>query len=259
MNPSIKIRQHDITDCGAACLASVAAHYDLKFPIARIRQYASTNQKGTNVLGLVEAAQRLGFQAKGVKGSMESLPKIPKPTIAHVNIAKENGKNLLHYVVIYKVSEKHIWVMDPADGKLHQKLLSDFEKEWTGVLVLLLPDEGFEVGNQKVSVFRRFWFLLRPHRWVLLQALFGAVIYTILGLSTAIYIQKITDNVITEGNQNLLNLLSVGMIVLLLMQLFNQNPEILILDEATSALDSISERYVQQALAHFQQNQKLLL
>jgi ATP-binding cassette subfamily B protein len=110
--------------------------------------------------------------------------------------------------------------MDPADGKMHQKLLTDFEKEWTGVLVLLLPDEEFETGNEKVSVFRRFWFLLRPHKWVLLQALFGAVIYTILGLSTAVYIQKITDNVITGGNQNLLNLMSVGMIVLLLMQLF---------------------------------------
>jgi ATP-binding cassette, subfamily C, bacteriocin exporter len=67
---SIKIKQHDITDCGAACLASVAAHYRLKLPIARIRQFASTNQKGTNVLGMIEAAERLGFQAKGVKGTV---------------------------------------------------------------------------------------------------------------------------------------------------------------------------------------------
>ncbi len=97
MNPTTKIRQHDITDCGTACLASVAAHYHLKLPIARIRQYASTNQKGTNVLGLVEAAQRLGFQAKGVKGSLESLSKIPKPTIAHVNIAKEGKVCIMTY------------------------------------------------------------------------------------------------------------------------------------------------------------------
>jgi len=27
---SIKVKQRDITDCGAACLASVAAHYMLK-------------------------------------------------------------------------------------------------------------------------------------------------------------------------------------------------------------------------------------
>ena len=28
-----QIKQHDITDCGAACLASVAAHYKLRLPI----------------------------------------------------------------------------------------------------------------------------------------------------------------------------------------------------------------------------------
>ena len=58
------IKQHDITDCGAACLASVAAHYQLQIPIARIRQYAGTDKKGTNVLGLLEAAQKLGFEAR---------------------------------------------------------------------------------------------------------------------------------------------------------------------------------------------------
>lgn len=47
--PKITIKQHDITDCGATCLASVFAHYNLQLPIARIRQYASTDKKGTNV------------------------------------------------------------------------------------------------------------------------------------------------------------------------------------------------------------------
>lgn len=66
--PKITIKQHDITDCGAACLASVAAHYKLQLPIAHIRQYAGTDKKGTNVLGMVEAAEKLGFEAKGVRG-----------------------------------------------------------------------------------------------------------------------------------------------------------------------------------------------
>lgn len=53
-----------------------------------------------------------------------------------------------------------------------------------------------------------------------MQALFGAVIFTILGLATSIYIQKITDHVLVNGNRNLLNLLSVAMIVILLLQIF---------------------------------------
>ena len=57
----IKIKQHDITDCGATCLASISAHYKLQLPIAKIRQYASTDKKGTNILGLIEAAEKLGL------------------------------------------------------------------------------------------------------------------------------------------------------------------------------------------------------
>jgi ATP-binding cassette subfamily B protein len=63
------------------------------------------------------------------------------------------------------------------------------------------------------------WFLLNPHKALLLQILVGAVIYTILGLSTSIYVQKIVDQVIVNGNNNLLNLLSTVMIGLLLVQI----------------------------------------
>lgn len=59
--------QHDVTDCAAACLASVAAYYESRIPVARIRQIAYTDRYGTNFLGMVEAAQKLGFAAKGVK------------------------------------------------------------------------------------------------------------------------------------------------------------------------------------------------
>tara|TARA_R110002051_G_C8756849_1_gene501061 strand:- start:66 stop:2243 length:2178 start_codon:yes stop_codon:yes gene_type:complete len=210
----ITIKQHDITDCGAACLASIAAHYHLQIPIARIRQYASTDKKGTNVLGLLEAAEKLGFEAKGVRGDFESLFKIPKPAIAHV-IVKEV---LQHYVVIYEVTKSYIKIMDPGDGKIHKKTHEEFKKEWTGVLVLLLPNDEFSIGNEKVSIYKRFWFLLKPHKFVLIQAFFGALIYTLLGFSTSIYIQKITDFVLVGGNTKLLNLLSVVMLVLLVLQ-----------------------------------------
>ncbi|WP_242203384.1 cysteine peptidase family C39 domain-containing protein [Aestuariivivens insulae] len=57
----ITIKQHDISDCGAACLASIAAHQNLHIPIARIRQYAGIDKKGANVLDLIEATQKLGL------------------------------------------------------------------------------------------------------------------------------------------------------------------------------------------------------
>ena len=216
MRKSSRVKQQDITDCGAACIASVAAHYQLKLPVSRIRQYAGTDKRGTNVLGMIEAAEKLGFQAKGAKGPIESLAKIPLPAIAHVIV--KNG--LHHFVVIYGVSAKKITFMDPGDGLEHRKTINDFSKEWTGVIILLLPDEEFIKGNQKTSSIDRFWQLIRPHSGVMILALMGAVIYTILGLSSSIYMQKIIDFVIPEGNMQLLNLLSMGMIVILVFQIF---------------------------------------
>ncbi|MBB6236083.1 ATP-binding cassette subfamily B protein [Pedobacter sp. AK013] len=213
---STLIKQRDITDCGAACLASIAAFYKLKMPVARIRQLASTDQKGTNVLGLIEAANKLSFEAKGVKGNLDSLSKIPLPAIAHVVVKKQ----LQHYVVIYKVTDKYIEVMDPGDGKMHRKTIAEFVAEWTGVLVLLLPDEDFKQGNEKVDTKSRFWNLIKPHKSIVIQALFGALIYTILGLSTSVFVQKITDHVLVEGNRNLLNLMSLMMVAILALQLF---------------------------------------
>jgi len=222
MKKRTEIKQHDITDCGAACLASISAHYQLQIPIARIRQLAHTDQRGTNVLGMIEAAEKLGFEAKGVRGKPESLPKIPLPAIAHVIVPSPDGNRetgLHHFVVLYEVKGDDVLVMDPAEGQLKRKKLADFLAIWTGVLILLLPTENFQVGNEKIAVASRFWALIRPHKTVMLEALFGAIIYTVLGLSTSIYVQKIVDHVLVEGNRNLLNLLSVGMIVILVLQM----------------------------------------
>ena len=211
----ISVKQHDVTDCGAACIASIAAHYDLDLPIARIRQFASTDTKGTNVLGLIEASVKIGFSAKGLKGTFDQLHTVPLPVIAHV---VEN--NLAHYIVIYKLNKTTIQVMDPAYGEMQELSHEAFQKKWTGVLIMLLPGDDFSGGNDKVSIEQRFMYLLMPHKGVLLQVLAGAIFYTILGLSTSIFLQKIVDNVLPEGNRNLLNLMGIVMILIILLQVF---------------------------------------
>lgn len=213
---SIRIKQHDITDCGAACLASVCAYYGLQFPVARIRQYAFTDQKGTNVLGLIEAANKLGLSAKGVRAQFDALKMVPKPVIAHV-IMQER---LQHYVVVYKVQKSHVTYMDPGDGRMHKVTNEAFKRIWTGVLVLMEPEETFKQGNQKTTMTRKFFSLLAPHKSVMMQAVFGALIYSILGLSTSVYVGKITDYVLVDKNLNLLNLMSIIMLLIIVLRTF---------------------------------------
>lgn len=213
----VKIKQHDITDCGAACLASVCAYYGLLFPVSRIRQYAFTDQKGTNVQGMIEAANKLGFTAKGVKTSYEALYTIvPQPFIAHVVLKDE----LHHFIVVYKATEKQVTYMDPADGRIHKKSSDEFEAEWSGVLIMLEPEVTFKKGNMKKSNLAKFLSLLMPNKSMMIQTLFGALVFSILGLSTSIYVGKITDYVLVDKNVNLLNLMGVIMIVILLLRTF---------------------------------------
>ncbi|MET0242607.1 MAG: peptidase domain-containing ABC transporter [Flavitalea sp.] len=212
----ILVKQQDLSDCGAACIASVLAWYGLKYPIARIRQFASTDKQGTTILGIVEAAEKLSLSAKAIKGEPDSLFEIPLPAIAHVVLP--NG--LHHYVVIYEANKKFVRAMDPASGTIQSLPTETFQDVWTGILVLLAPLPEFEAGDQTASAFTRFWQLLQPHKGILLQVLIGAMFYTVLGLATSIYLQKIIDNIIPDGNQNLLNVLSIIMIGILLVQLF---------------------------------------
>lgn len=213
---SIKIKQHDIQDCGAACLASIGNHFKVNLPIARIRQYANTDKRGTNVLGIIEGAEKMGFTAKGVKGGLDSLNKIPLPAIAHVIIKEQ----LQHYVVIYRVAKDKITVMDPGFGKMEVYPIEEFQKIWSGVLILFAPNDDFKISNEKTSPIKRFWNLIQPHKIILIQALIGAIVFTVLGLSMSIYIQKITDYVLVDGNRNLLNLLSISMLFIIVLQAY---------------------------------------
>lgn len=211
-----RVKQRDLTDCGPACLASVAAHHGYRLPVSRVRQFAFTDRLGTNVVGLVDAATRLGFAAKGVKGPFDSLFCVPRPLIAHT--ITDRGAH--HFVVVYGVTKRRVIVMDPADGAVHELAHDAFRERWTGVLILLVPGERFHPGDERGSLARRFVSLIRPHRSVLIEAMVGAIAYTALGLSTAVYVQKIVDHVLVDGNVNLLNLMSAVMLVLLVVRVF---------------------------------------
>lgn len=210
-----RFKQRDITDCGAACLRFIGAHYRREVPVARLRQLAGTNQRGSTALGLVEAARQLGFTAKGVKGPAEALPTVPLPAIAHCLI----DQKLLHYVVLVEWTPKHARVMDPVIGRVEKWSHERFKAVWTGVLILVAPGEEFRPGDSTVSPWRRLWGLLAPHRSVLVQAFVGAVVTTILGLAMSVYVQKIVDHVIPDGNRSLLNLLGVAMLFVLAFKL----------------------------------------
>lgn len=204
------IKQHDITDCGAACLATISKQYGLSTSITKIREIAGTDKMGTNAYGMVKAAEQLGFTAKAVKGNQEAFfSEFPLPAIAHVIV----DGSLLHYVVIHKISKKQVVIADPAKG-IVKKTPEDFFKEWTGILILLVPAQTFKKGNETKSIFERFWGLLLPQKHLVFDIFVASLVVTILGILGAFYFQIIIDDILTAGLVKTLHVLSIGVIML---------------------------------------------
>ncbi len=210
-----RYRQRDRTDCGPCCLGFVAARAGKTLPVSRLRHLAGTNGHGTTALGLVEAARAVGLSARAVRGSADQIPTVPLPAIAHCLV--ERG--LLHYVVLVKWTPSHARVMDPGVGRVERWSRQKFTSVWTGVLILVAPGDDFEAGDLTTAPVRRLWRLVRPHGNAFAQAFAGAVFSTVLALGMSVYVQKIVDHVIPDGNRALLNLLGLAMVAVVAFRL----------------------------------------
>ena len=134
---NVCVKQNKRYNCGPACLVSIALFYGLNISIDKIEQYTNTEKQGTNIEGTIKGAEQVGFDAKGVRGDLDSLNKIPLPAIAHTLINQNSANS--HYVVIYKINAEFVEIMNPLFGVIENILLVEFNKIWTGILVLMIP------------------------------------------------------------------------------------------------------------------------
>jgi len=207
------VRQHDITDCGPACVVSVAAAFGSHQSISRIRQLAGTDQRGTSAYGLIRVFEQIGFSAKGIRSSREGLCNLPRPSILH--ISTRTGQ---HYVVFAGIGRRYIRIMNPSTGRIEKQLLDEFCEKWSGIAIIVAPGKQLDGGDSS-GVRRRFLALLRPHRGVLFQVFLGSVITTLLGFSTSVFIQKLTDLIIVYELRHFLHLSGIALMVIILFQL----------------------------------------
>jgi ATP-binding cassette subfamily B protein len=206
------VRQADQSDCGAAALATVMLHYRRPLALQRLRDLVGTDRSGSNLLGLLKAAEALGFSAKAVKGPYTALPQLPLPAIAHIKTAEGLG----HFVVLHRITTARVIVADPAHG-IQELTREAFCQRWTGYLLVLVPEPhgaSAAVGPTPVTPWWRFLGLLRAHTPVLAEALCCALLMTGLGLATSYFIQHLVDSVLVRHEERLLNALGIGMVLL---------------------------------------------
>jgi len=193
------------TDCGAACLSMILCFYGKQVSINKLRDLANVSRDGSSLYSIAEAAEGLGFESRGLKTSSERLSQLELPAIAHWQ-----G---FHFVVLYEVKRDCVTLADPAIG-LRKISREEFEKDWTGYLLLLTPMAKIEQVEESKSNSSRFLPLLKPYRRVLAEIFLASLMLQLFGLAMPIFTQVIVDNVVVHKNTSMLNMLLVGMLLI---------------------------------------------
>lgn len=210
----IFVKQHDATDCAAACIATVCLYYGKEITIARLRDIAGTDVKGTTVKGVINAAEQLGFEAKAVRIDKKGfLSKYTLPAIAHI-ITKEG---LTHFVVINKITEKSIKYTDPSKG-IVKSTVDDFFELFDGVMVLLAPTDDFKPEKNNNTMFGRFIKLLLPQKNLFISAIIASMILTLFSVASSFFNKFLVDEILPNNLRNQLVIFAISFILISLIQ-----------------------------------------
>lgn len=210
------VLQRDETDCGPACVLTVAKQYKSNFSVAKLRDVMGTDKNGTNIVGILKGLEYSGFDSKAVKVEDRKIDNsVSFPLIAHI----QTKENLLHYVVVHNVSKKSIIISDPAIGikkYTHEK----FSEIWTGILILIDPKKNFEKRNENDNSLMRFFYVLKNQKSLLWNIFLTSMLYTFLGIISSFYFKFLVDYVLKDKLVTTLNILIIGVIILEIIKIF---------------------------------------
>ncbi|MEO8404321.1 MAG: peptidase domain-containing ABC transporter [Chitinophagaceae bacterium] len=217
-------KQLNAMDCGPTCLRMIAKHYGKHFNTDVIRQVAGYNKAGVNLLGLSEAAEKIGFRTRGVQISYKQLSEAaPYPCILHW---QQN-----HFVVCVKrkknfLGKETLIIADPAKGILGYSK-EEFQAHWistntdtgerVGTVLLMEPSSSFyEQKNEKKN--KISWSLLfqylRKSKWQISQIFIALLITSILQLIFPLLMQSIVDIGINTQNLQFITIILIAQLTL---------------------------------------------
>ncbi len=200
---AIHYQQIDEKDCGPTCLKIIAKNYDKTVSVQVLRKLSETTRIGSSLLGLSNAAEKMGFHSIGIKTTSEELKEVPLPCVLHWN------KH--HFVVLYEVKNNTFYISDPAHGLLKYKE-EELLKHWIGnnatsetkegVALLLEPtpkfyNTDFETVNETLGFkfLSRYLFKYKQFLWQLVIGLFAASLLQL-------FLPFLTQSVVDVGIKN---------------------------------------------------------
>ena len=205
-------------DCGPTCLKMVAKYYGKDFKIASLHRNSGVSKDGVSLLGISQAAEKIGFNTYRVKLTLQQLYKdAPKPAILHWS---QN-----HFVVLFKTKQNKFYIADPTVGliKLSEK---EFSQSWiqdtvdnenVGIALLLEPTITFyersSEKNEKIGWYILMRYLFK-YKASIVQLFLGLLIGTLLQLVFPYLTQSIVDIGINTNNLQFIQLILIAQFTL---------------------------------------------
>ncbi|GAB6121417.1 peptidase domain-containing ABC transporter [Dysgonomonas termitidis] len=211
--------QMDAKDCGPACLKIIAKYYGKYYSLQYLRDLCGITREGVSLLDISYAADKIGLRSISVKVTIDDLvARVVLPAVIHW----DNN----HFIVIYKATNKKIYVSDPAKG-LVSYTHEQFREKWYkkdepyGVLMALEPMANFRQieAHEKIERLKSFENLLgyfTPYKKAFSILFLIMFIATILQAFLPFISKAVIDTGIRTQDVNFVYMVLTANIVLLL-------------------------------------------
>ena len=141
----IKIRkemvvQRSVNDCGIACLLYVLKYFGKNVTYKSVEEKIIKEKDGISAYEIIKVSKEFGISSCGYK-NLKVNKNLTFPLIAHTI-----NNNVQHFVVVLKVSNNNVYIMDPSYG-LITKPKDEFNKSYTGVAILFKNHNPYLLNN----------------------------------------------------------------------------------------------------------------
>ena len=203
------VLQMEAVECGAACLGMVLGYHERIVPPATLRQDCGVSRDGSKASNVLKGARRYGMLAKGFSKSAGALRKLKPPFIIFWNFN--------HFVVVEGFGDGRVFLNDPATG--HRTVSdADFEKSFTGVVLVMEPGPDFRKGGSRPSVVDAISKRLEGSYAGLVYCIVAGFLLVIPGLAIPAFSQIFIDHIFVAQRIDWLRPLILAMIITLLLQ-----------------------------------------
>ena len=184
------ILQMEATECGAASLSMILAHYNLWLPLEKLRQECGVNRDGSKASCVIRAARNRGCNANGYRWNADRLREVGEyPLIIHWEFN--------HFVVLEGIKGDTVYLNDPAMGRRTVKW-NEFRTSYTGVALRVVPNENFVPEGRRYNIFKAVTEKLAQDKWAVLFVLLLNLGMIIPGLASPVFSQIFLDDILTR-------------------------------------------------------------